>query len=158
MRPTSPAVVSETFVFRESTLHVIATDKVRHRPRACRSERVHSRLCRLEQHLRVAVAVQLGCGVRCHFLEISAVLVRFADAENGVAPARLQPKNLTLRQGFHYRRNCRLREWQRGMVHEYARFAIRSSLVTESVLHFSDHARLGTSKIVVSHRNAKLPY
>jgi len=128
-------------------LHRLGADKVRHRLLAGGAERVVRRLGWLEQHIAVAVAVQLASRLARRRNVVALLGVHLGDGGDRVRPELLRRQHLRLR---HRRRRRNVRH--RRVVQADAHDAILAPLVAEGVLDAHLVARGRVGEDVVAHR------
>jgi len=127
-------------------VHRLGADEVRHGALARRAEGVVRRLGRLEEHVAVAVAVELARRVASGRNVVALVGVHLRDDGDLLGPQLLGREDLSLRD------RCRLRRiGDRRVVEADAHLAVLAPLVAESVLDADLVPGGGVREDVVAH-------
>jgi len=149
VRPAAAAVDGEAGVLALVlvVVHRLRADEVRHGALAGGAERVLGRLGRLEQHVGLAVAVELARRLAGRRDVVALLGVNLRDGRDRVRPQLLRLKHLRLR---HRRRSRHVRH--RRVVQVDAHLAVVVALVAEGVLDAHLVARGRVREDVVAHR------
>jgi len=149
LRPALAAVDREARILLVAVVDDRAADEVRHGLLAGRPELVLGGLGRLEEHVGVAVGVQLAGGLAGGRDVVAALLVDLGDALDRVGPFGLDDQDLLLRHGRGPRRPSGVRH--RGVVQEDAHLAVGVLTVAESVLDLHLRTVGGVREVVGAH-------
>merc|ERR1740122_553462 len=129
-------------------IHRLCAHEVRHRVLGRRAEGMSGRLCRLEEYVAVAVAVELACRLASSSDVVALVGIHLGDFYDRVGPQLLRRLRLIQRDG----RRTRGRVWHRRMVQVDALLAVVVALVAEGVLHADLVASGRVGEDAVAHR------
>merc|ERR1740122_764743 len=129
-------------------IHRLCAHEVRHRVLSRRAEGMSGRLCRLEEYVAVAVAVELARRLASSGDVVALVGIHLGDFYDRVGPQLLRRLHLLQRDG----RRTRGRVWHRRMVQVDAHLAVVVALVAKGVLHADLVASGRVGEDVVAHR------
>jgi len=163
LRPALAAVDCKATVLFDALIDGVGTNEVAHGRLAGRAERHIGGLGRLEEHVGVAVAIELCGGLARSGDVVLAVEERLADGLDGVRPTLLAFNHVRRCQGRHVddladlvvaaHDGPRWRIRHRRVVEEDARLAVVAALVAEGVLDAGFVAGGSTREPVGAHRD-----